>query len=77
MRKHLILCDTTYNNLTVSWQVKYVVKYRKIPVVSPGLILVQKALLVGLFSGELIFEGPYYWREYCVGLNNRNGPINE
>ena len=27
--------------------------YRKIPIISPGLVLVQKAFLVGLFSGEL------------------------
>ena len=32
--------------------------YRKIP--SPGLIFVQKAFLLGLFSGELIFGGAYY-----------------
>ena len=29
------------------------VVYRKIPIVSPGLIFVQKAVLLGLFSGEL------------------------
>ena len=28
---------------------------RKILIISPGLILIQKAFLVGLFSGELIF----------------------
>ena len=31
--------------------------YRKIPIISPGLIFVQKAFLLGLFSGELIFGG--------------------
>ena len=30
--------------------------YRKIPI-SPGLIFVQKAVLLGLFSGELTFGG--------------------
>ena len=30
-------------------------KYRKFPIISPGLIFVQKAFLLGLFSGELIF----------------------
>ena len=40
--------------------------YRKIPMISPGLISVHKAILVGLFSGELIFGGAYYWREFCV-----------
>ena len=28
--------------------------YRKIPIISPGLIFVQMAFLVGLFSGDLI-----------------------
>ena len=36
-------------------------KYRKIPIISPGLIFVQKAFLLGLFSGEFIFGGAYYW----------------
>ena len=42
--------------------------------INPGLTLVQKALF--WFSGELIFGGAYYWREFCVskwvGLNNKN-----
>ena len=50
--------------------------YRKIPIISPGLIFVQKALLLGLFSAELIFGGAYYWKEFCgskwVGLDNKN-----
>ena len=29
-------------------------KYRKIPIISPGLIFVQKAFLLGLFSQGLI-----------------------
>ena len=40
--------------------------FRKIPKISPGLIFVQKAVLLGLFSGELIFGGAYYWKEFCV-----------
>ena len=43
------------------------VNYRKIPIIGPGLIFVQKAFLLGLFSGELIFGGACYWREFCVG----------
>ena len=35
-------------------------EYRKILIISPGLIFLQKASLVGLFSGELIFGGAYY-----------------
>ena len=31
---------------------------------------------MGLFSGELIFEGAYYWKEFCipkwVGLDNKS-----
>ena len=30
------------------------------------LIFVQKAFLPGLFSGELIFGGAYYWKEFCI-----------
>ena len=32
-------------------------KDRTLPIISPRLLLVQKAFLVGLFSGELIFGG--------------------
>ena len=41
-------------------------RYRKIPIISPGLIFVKKAFLLGLFSGELIFGGAYYWRKFCI-----------
>ena len=51
-------------------------RYREIPTISPGLIFVQKAVLLGLFAGELIFGGAYYWKEFCVskwvGLGNKN-----
>ena len=51
-------------------------KYHKILIISPGLIFVQKAFLTGLFLGELIFGGAYYWKEFCisnwVGLDNKN-----
>ena len=44
-------------------------------IISPGLIFVQKAVLLGLFSGELIFGGAYYWTEFCVsnwvGFDNK------
>ena len=52
------------------------VQYRKILIISPGLIFVQKAFLLGLSSGELIFGGAYYWKEFCVsksvGHDNKN-----
>ena len=51
-------------------------QYRKILIISPGLIFVQKAFLLGLFLGELIFGGAFYWKEFCVskwvGLDNKN-----
>ena len=52
-------------------------EYRKIPIRSTGpSIFVQKSFLLGLFSGELIFRGAYYWKEFCVlkwvGLDNKN-----
>ena len=31
--------------------------YRKIPIISPGLIFVQKAFLVAYFRGSLFLEG--------------------
>ena len=37
-------------------------KYRKIPIISTGLIFIQKAFLLGLFSGELIFGETYFRR---------------
>ena len=40
--------------------------YRKIPIIIPGLIFVQKAFLLGLSSGELIFGGAYFRKEFCV-----------
>ena len=50
-------------------------QYRKFPIISRELTFVQKALLVGLFSAELIFGGAYNWREFCVskwvGLDNK------
>ena len=37
------------------------VTYRKIPIIIPGLIFVQKAFnFAGLFSRELVFGGTYY-----------------
>ena len=33
-----------------------IIYHRKIPIIIPGLIFVQKAVLLGLFSGELIIE---------------------
>ena len=42
-------------------------------------VFVQKAFLVGLFSGELILEGAYYWREFCiskwVGLDKKKNSL--
>ena len=38
-----------------------VINYRKILIISPGLIVFQKAFLLGLFS-----EGLIIWREFCM-----------
>ena len=50
-------------------------KYLKIPIISPGRIFVQKAVLLGLCLGELIFGGAYYGKEFFVskwvGLDNK------
>ena len=36
--------------------------------------------MLGLFSGELIFGGAYYWKEFCiskwVGLDNKTTSTN-
>ena len=46
----------------------WLAKYRRIAIISPGLIFVQKAVLLGLFSGELIFKRGllFSWKELCV-----------
>ena len=41
-------------------------KYHKIMIMSHELIFVQKAFSLGIFLGELIFRGAYYWKEFCV-----------
>ena len=55
-------------------------QYRKIPIISPGLIFVQKTVFLDLFSGELIFGGAYYWKVFCVfkwvGLDNKIASTN-
>ena len=57
------------SNLQLGW-------YRKIPIIRPGLVFLQEAYLLGLFSGQLIFGGFYYWNEFCiskwVALDNKN-----
>ena len=41
-------------------------KYRKIPKISPGAYIFQRPLLRGLFLEGLIFGGAYLRREICV-----------
>ena len=54
--------------------------YRKISIISPGLIFVQKAVLLGLFLGKLIFGGAYFRKEFCiskwVGIDNKTASTN-
>ena len=40
----------------------HVQTYRKHLIVSPGLIFVQQAFLLGLFSGELIIGGNFAFK---------------
>ena len=51
----------------ISWQNNLGQKrtYRKIPIISPRLIFVQKAFLLGLFSGELFSEGLIIGRNFA------------
>ena len=66
--------NVIYSTVNCWWKL---FKCHKLLIISPGLILVQKAFLLGLFSEELIFGGAYYWKEFCVskwvGLDNKNG----
>ena len=39
---------------------------------SPELIFAQEGFLLGLFSGELIFRGAHYWREFIGEFDNKN-----
>ena len=69
--------DDPFGDVRILVMLYVLTRYRKIPIISPGLIFVQKAFLVGLFSGELIFGGAqYYWKEFrvskWVGLDNKN-----
>ena len=51
---------TSMNKVRSIWKGLLLVfmRYRKIPIINPaGRMFVQKAFLVGLFSGELIFGG--------------------
>ena len=44
-------------------------KYRKIPIISPGLIFVQKAFLLGLVSEGLIIGGNFaFQNELCLTI---------
>ena len=41
-------------------------KYRKIPKISPGACIFQRPFLKGLFLEGLIFGGAYLRREICI-----------
>ena len=45
--------------------------YRKIPKISPGAYIFQRAFLRGLFLEGLIFGGAYLRREICVSKSIR------
>ena len=50
----------------VTGQIKFRLKYRKIPKISPGAYILQRPFLRGLFLEGLIFRGAYLQREICV-----------
>ena len=53
------------------WQGKKYLRYRKIPKISPGAYIFQRAFLRGLFLEALIFGGAYLQREICVSKSIR------
>ena len=61
--------------VVISSSVMLFLSYRKIPIISCGLTFVQRAVLLGLFSGELIFGRACYGKEFFVskwvGLDNK------
>ena len=44
----------------------FLLKYRRIPVINPRLILIQTQYLVGLYSGEFVTQGVYNLRDLFV-----------
>ena len=46
--------------------VKYFLRYRKPPRISPGPIKLRKHFLGGLYLEGLIFGGAYIWQVICV-----------
>ena len=49
-----------FYQMLLTLSMRHLLKYRKILIISPGFILVQKAVMLDLFSGEIIFGGAYY-----------------
>ena len=45
---------------------EYILKYRKIPKISPGAYIFQRPFFRGLFLDGLIFEETYLRKEICV-----------
>ena len=43
----------------------YITTYGKVTNNKPWAYICSKGFLVGLFSGELIFGGAYYWRDFA------------
>ena len=50
--------------------------YRKIPIISPGLIFVQKALLLGLFSEGLVIGRNFAFQNGSIGLSIKTSSSN-
>ena len=60
----LPLCLVDYIIVVYCLSLTNLLLYHKIPIISPGLIFLQKAVLLGLFSGVLISEGLIIGRNF-------------
>ena len=61
----ILLKSPKFNMVAVSVKTS-IVRYRKIPKISPGAYISQRPFLRGLFLEGLTFGGAYLRREICV-----------
>ena len=52
-------------SVKLNGSVIHYLKYRKVPIISPGLIFVQKAVLLAYFRGSLFSEGLIIGRTFA------------
>ena len=65
---YALIISRSYTLVSTSLMIRavHVVKYRKIPKISPRACIFQRPLLRGLFLEGLIFGGAYLRRGICV-----------